>query len=798
MSSSGDHLETVEELRQEIERLQNELSETTQEKVQAAEYGLAVLEEKQLLQAQVEEVESLYEATKHELETVRGKLDQLQVSQKKQSQVGVRHEESLLHETVTREEELQAYIRELELDCKAAKQAFERLKTENERLQALSNELSQQGESTQSQCAQLRKENKELKHRENRNLTDYAELEEENVSLQKQVLQLKQAQVDYEGMKHERKRLQEDVEYLTAQVEEMAHLKNIVEKNLEEALAAVQLEREQRHSLKKELDQRIENERLKLMQSSYNAQFSGLDFNDGFKLGGHDENNHEFEIDHNSDQPALKRIEADFLVSTPKIAPVTPVQGDLFSEIHLTEVRKLEETLEQTELEKSEISRNFEESQSQLEELKKELELQKEKVQSLQAHINAVSTVQDAKSLVAELDDMAIVDGDENIEGMTESEKEIHQLRKALRKQELQYSTAVQQINELQAAMTGVKAADSGDDQKDAMSKLQSKLREYEDTMQNLRSDLSAATGVLGNTQEELIRVVEELAQLYHHVCEVNGQTPSRIMLEHIKGMSSFTRRDSSKDLEESGKEGSPADASENADNKGDSQQPKKKEEESSSSSSAPSGDPMACCKLTETLQDQVKHLSRAVKRTIEAAQKNKDGDNMTSDVEELQDQIVKLKAMLSTKREQIATLRSVLKANKNTAEIALQNLKSKYENEKSIVTDTMMKLRNELKALKEDAATFSSLRAMFAQRCDEYVTQLDEMQRQLSAAEEEKKTLNSLLRMAIQQKLALTQRLEDLEFDRERRNVRSRQGGRGKPSGRRNRRERDHRDQWH
>lgn len=51
---------------------------------------------------------------------------------------------------------------------------------------------------------------------------------------------------------------------------------------------------------------------------------------------------------------------------------------------------------------------------------------------------------------------------------------------------------------------------------------------------------------------------------------------------------------------------------------------------------------------------------------------------------------------------------------------------------------------------------------------CDEYVTQLDLMQRQLAAAEDEKKTLNSLLRMAIQQKLALTQRLEDLEFDHE------------------------------
>lgn len=65
-------------------------------------------------------------------------------------------------------------------------------------------------------------------------------------------------------------------------------------------------------------------------------------------------------------------------------------------------------------------------------------------------------------------------------------------------------------------------------------------------------------------------------------------------------------------------------------------------------------------------------------------------------------------------------------------------------------------------------------------------MSQLDDMQRQLAAAEDEKKTLNSLLRMAIQQKLALTQRLEDLEFDHEqaRRNSASAAGGKGKTTG--------------
>lgn len=51
------------------------------------------------------------------------------------------------------------------------------------------------------------------------------------------------------------------------------------------------------------------------------------------------------------------------------------------------------------------------------------------------------------------------------------------------------------------------------------------------------------------------------------------------------------------------------------------------------------------------------------------------------------------------------------------TAELALNNLKTKYETEKAMVSETMVKLRNELKALKEDAATFSSLRVMFASR---------------------------------------------------------------------------------
>lgn len=61
----------------------------------------------------------------------------------------------------------------------------------------------------------------------------------------------------------------------------------------------------------------------------------------------------------------------------------------------------------------------------------------------------------------------------------------------------------------------------------------------------------------------------------------------------------------------------------------------------------------------------------------------------------------------------------------------------------------------------------------MFAARCEEYVTQVEELQRQLTVAEEDRKTLNHLLRLAVQQKLSLTMKLEELEVDRELRNTR-------------------------
>lgn len=74
----------------------------------------------------------------------------------------------------------------------------------------------------------------------------------------------------------------------------------------------------------------------------------------------------------------------------------------------------------------------------------------------------------------------------------------------------------------------------------------------------------------------------------------------------------------------------------------------------------------VSCYKLIETIHDETKYLTRSIDHMMELSNQHDNKSSCSSEeFFELQEQVVKLRAMLSTKREQIATMRSVLKANK-------------------------------------------------------------------------------------------------------------------------------------
>ena len=136
--------------------------------------------------------------------------------------------------------------------------------------------------------------------------------------------------------------MSEEIELLNSQVGELANLKKIAEQQMEEALQALQSEREAKYALKKELDTHINRE------SMYNIS------NLAYSIRGMEENN--MNSDMEDDLPTLKRLEADL---TNELKSPDGTKVDLFSEIHLNELKKLEKQLETIETEKTNLTTNL-------------------------------------------------------------------------------------------------------------------------------------------------------------------------------------------------------------------------------------------------------------------------------------------------------------------------------------------------------------------------------------------------------------------------------------------------------
>ncbi|GLD64514.1 protein bicaudal D homolog 2-like protein [Lates japonicus] len=785
-------------LRAEVERLTRELRETTHEKIQAAEYGLAVLEEKQQLKQRFDELETEYETVRQELDQLKEAFGQAYSTHRKVAADGESREESLILESASKEAVYQQKVLELQNELRQAKASLTSSQAENERLSSIVLEMKENSELAELQRGQLRDDIREYKVREARLLQDYSELEEENISLQKQVSVLRQNQVEFEGLKHEIRRLEEDSQCLHSQLEEAMRLREIAERQLTEALETIKTEREQKASLRKQL-----SHYMTIGGSMYNSSFNIS--MDNLKL--HDDPSTISEPDNDDlirgfENGLVKTGEGDEDIRAAvnkrgeAFKPAPSLVDELLSELNISEIQKLKQQLVQVEREKVALINSLQESQKQLEQAYGTVSEQKETVNRLTENLSAMRKLQASKerqsALDSEKDRDSHDDGDYyelDINGpeilqckYTVAVSEAGELRQELKTLRARYEECRAQYEEERAQLES--------DVQDLRSRLASleKISQADKAeVARLEKELHLASkaageslGSLNVAQDELIAFSEELANLYNHVCMCNNETPNRVMLDYYKEGKVMVRRGQDGKEQQSFILISNGLITETEPGKVDTTAPAPEQRP----------EPMNIYNLVAIIRDQIRHLQQAVDRTTELSRQRLANLELTAvadkDKEACMEEILKLKSLLSTKREQIATLRAVLKANKQTAEVALANLKSKYDSEKAMVTETMMKLRNELKALKEDAATFSSLRAMFATRCDEYVTQLDDMQRQLAAAEDEKKTLNSLLRMAIQQKLALTQRLEDLEFDHEqaRRNSATAVGGKGKTKG--------------
>ena len=583
MAASADHeSDEVSFLRSEIDRLQRELDQTSSEKIQSAQYGLVLLEEKEQLEVRCDELETLFETTRHELDVTREALARFHESQQESTRTGIEHEESLLHESAMRESSLNTQVINMEIDLKQSKAEVQRLTNERDRIEQEYNDLAKTKDYTTLEVKAMKSELKDYKIRETRMLTDYTELEEENIGLQKQISNLRTAQIEFEGYKHEIRHLQEEVDVFKHQVEELANLKKIAEKQLEEALESLQAEREQRYNLKKEMDIKYNSETM--------YQLGNL------ALSIHGKLDHE----QNDLEPVATPCE-------PKPLPGMDLNeseggGDhLFGEIHLNELKKLEKQLETCENDKKTAMNKLKESLSNLESAKDALATEQAHTVQLEAHINAFLN---AKAAVEDSEDLQV-------------------LRTSLKK----CSDEKPSAHKMQ----------------DMVSALSSNLAEVEQKSVDLQHDIrilekvaSDSLRALSGTQKEMVLLQEEVANLYTKICEINHQTPSKIMtLEHLqqqqRGCEDLSVISSSLAKLRSAK--GHFDPQEEHIN------------------------PAVVQNNVETVKDQIKYLRDAIERSFELTKKKvttEKIDDVTktsgnNDVEETRDQVVKLKSLLGT-----------------------------------------------------------------------------------------------------------------------------------------------------
>ncbi|XP_045521931.1 protein bicaudal D isoform X3 [Pieris brassicae] len=376
---------------------------------------------------------------------------------------------------------------------------LERVISERDRLLAESSELGADKATRESERAALRAELREARQREQRLLLDIGDLEDENISLQKQVSALRSSQVEFEGLKHEVRQLREEAENARAAAEEMAALRRIAERQLAEALEALQAEREAKFAAKKELDAHLSREAAyNITNLAYSIRGMPDDGDEEGEAGG--SGSAELAVDHHA---------------------------DLFSEVHLHEISRLEKQLEQAHNENGQLSSSLRTAQTTAE------------TESAAATALRTGLVRLASRLSA----LRHLHGEC---GPLDEEKSEGGVSARAAKWLTWWRVSGGEVGALSDSLAELMAAQIAADaspaalQRQALAQLSDRVAEAELRCSALQAEAElmrtiagGAGRALASAAPALTSAAETLAQLYHHVCAVNGTQPERLLLEH-------------------------------------------------------------------------------------------------------------------------------------------------------------------------------------------------------------------------------------------------------------------------
>lgn len=240
--------------------------------------------------------------------------------------------------------------------------------------------------------------------------------------------------------------------------------------------------------------------------------------------------------DGEDDNLALKRFEAN--LSTELKSP-DGTKCDLFSEIHLNELKKLEKQLESMENEKTHLTSNLREAQTNLDKSQNELQNFMARLAVLAAHVDALLQL---KKQYDNKDDVTATQ--EALKQQQNEENLKQQLRDTLSKYSNWFTLSSKEIDALKTDLNelqkGLNYTDAMTSLRNEITNLKNKLMSTEQKSLDLQSDVQTLTNIsqnagqsLGSARSTLVALSDDLAQLYHLVCTVNGEMPTRVLLDH-------------------------------------------------------------------------------------------------------------------------------------------------------------------------------------------------------------------------------------------------------------------------
>ena len=130
---------------------------------------------------------------------------------------------------------------------------------------------------------------------------------------------------------------------------------------------------------------------------------------------------------------------------------------------------------------------------------------------------------------------------------------------------------------------------------------------------------------------------------------------------------------------------------------------------------------------------------------------------------------LIKWRAKLAVKTEEVNNLRAIMKARATTTEVSISSLRSKLEGQARAYQTELTRLKHQLRMLRKEKEEQMSQRGMYFKRCEDLTDEVTRLKREMEGMRQDNAEMLTSLKKTIQRKLDLSRELEEYKMEQER-----------------------------